>query len=289
MKNKLLSFGMVGLTGVLLSSFMLVQKGDEAQESKKSRHIKMTKIENGKKMELDTVLTGDDVFVWNGDTINPVKHIGKFSSSGLDKMHQVDVKVDRQNGKEKVMIFKHHGGKSGEPMIWNMDSGDDMEIVTEDNDSVGKRIVVRKRMKDGTANHLIFRNDGREMLVPPPPPIPPVPPVPPFPHMKVMKMRHAGQTIDLNDPNIVSYKKKNVKGGMEKIEIIRKKSENQENVMFNFNSDSEFRIPEAPEAPEFNWESEGDSIRMKIIEKRKVIKGKNGKEIEINVETEENK
>jgi hypothetical protein len=126
------------------------------------------------------------------------------------------------------------------------------------------------------------------MLVPPPPP-PPAPPVPPFPHMKVMKMQHGGQTIDLNDPNIVSYKKKDVKGGMEKIEIIRKKSENQENMMFNFNGDSELMVPEAPEAPEFNWESEGDSIRMKIIEKRKVIKGKNGKEIEINVETEENK
>ncbi len=289
MKNKLLLFGTIGLTGVLLSSFMLVQKRDETQEPKKSRHIKMTKIENGKKMELDTVFTNDDVFVWNGDTVNPVKHIGKFSSSGLGKMHQVDVKVDRQDGKEKVMIIKHRGGKSGEPMIWNMDSGDDMEFVTEEIDSAGKRIVVRKRMRDGSADHLIFRNDGSEMLVPPPPPPPPVPPVPPFPHMKVMKMQHAGQTIDLNDPNIVSYKKKDVKGGMEKIEILRKKSENQENMMFNFNSDSEFRIPEPPDAPEFNWKSEGDSIRMKIIEKRKVIKGQNGKEIEIKVETEENK
>jgi len=289
MKNKLLSFGTIGLTGALLSSFMLVQKGDEAQEPKKSRHIKMTKIENGKKMELDTVLTGDDVFVWNGDTVNPVKHIGKFSSSGSGKMHQVDVKVDRRDGKEKVMIIKHHDGKAGEPMIWNMDSGDDMEIVTEDIDSEGKRIVVRKRLNDGTFDRLIFRSDGREMPIPPPPPAPPVPPVTPFPHMKVMKMQHAGQTIDLNDPNIVSYKKKDVKGGMEKIEIIRKKSENRENVMFNFSSDSEFGIPEPPDAPEFNWESEGDSIRMKIIEKRKVIKGQNGKEIEIKVETEENK
>lgn len=286
MKNKLLLFGTIGLTGVLLSSFMLVQKGDEAQEPKKSRHIKMTKIENGKKMELDTVFTNDDVFVWDGDTINPVKHIGKFSSSGSGKMQKVDVKVDRQDGKEKVMIIRHSGGKSGEPMIWNMDSGDDMEIVTEDIDSAGKRIIVRKRMKDGTADQMIFMNDGREMLVPPPPP---VPPVPTFPHMKVMKMQHAGQIIDLNDPNIVSYKKKDVNGGLEKIEIIRKKSENQENVMFNFNSDSELMIPEPPDAPEFNWESEGDSIRMKIIEKRKVIKGNNGKEIEINVETEENK
>lgn len=288
MKNKLLSFGTIGLTGVLLSSFMLVQKGDGVQGPKKSRHIKMIKIENGKKMELDTVFTNDDVFVWNGDTVNPIKHTGKYSSSGPDKMQRVDVKVDRQDGKEKVMIFKHRGGKSGEPMIWNMDSGDDMEIVTEDVDSVGKRIVVRKRMNNGIEDHMSFRNGDYDMLVPPPPP-PPVPPMTPFSHMKVMKMQHGGQIIDLNDPNIVSYKKKDVKGGMEKIEIIRKKSENQENMTFDFNGDPELLVPEPPEAPELNWESDGDSIRMKVIEKRKVLKGKDGKEIEVKVETEENK
>jgi hypothetical protein len=288
MKNKLLSFGIVGLTGVLLSSFMLAQKGDEIQEPKKSRHIKLTKIENGKKMELDTAFTNENVFVWQGDTVNPPKHAVKYSSSGSDKMQQVDVKVDRKDGKEKVMIIKHRGGKSGEPMILNMDSGDDMEIVTEDIDSNGKHIVVRKRMKDGVEDHMSFRNGDFDMLVPPPPPQP-VPPMPPFPHMKVMKMQHAGQIIDLNDPNIVSYKKKDVKGGLEKIEIIRKKSENQENMTFDFNDDYELMAPEPPEAPEFNWESDGDSIHLKVIEKRKVIKGKEGKEIEVKVETEENK
>jgi hypothetical protein len=58
---------------------------------------------------------------------------------------------------------------------------------------------------------------------------------------------------------------------------------------FDFNSDTELMAPEPPEAPEFNWESDGDSIRMKVIEKRKVIKGKDEKEIEVKVETEENK
>jgi len=283
MKNKLLAFGIVGLTGIMLSSFSFVQKRDESQEPKNVRHIKMTKIENGKKMELDTVLTGNDVFIWDGDTINPDRHVGKYSSSGLDKMQRVDVTVDRKNGKENVMIFKHRGGRSGEPMIWNMDTNDDMEIITDDNDSLGKRIVVRKRMRDGVEDHMSFRNGNHDMLVPPPPP---VPPMPPFPHMKVMKMQHAGRIIDLNDPDIVSYKKKDVKGGMEKIEIIRKKSDDHENMTFDFNSDSELLAPEPPEAPEFNWDSKSDSIRMKVIEKRKVIKGKDGKEIEVKVETE---
>ena len=286
MKNKLLSFGIVGLTGVLLSSFVLVQRGHETQEPKKSRHIKMMKVENGKKMELDTVLTGDDVFVWNGDTINPVKHSKKFSPSGFDKMQHTDVNVDRQNGNEKVVIINNRGGKKGEPMIWNMDSGDDMDIVTEDNDSLGKRIVVRKRMRNDGENNMIYFN-GADMKHFPS--MPPMPPIPPMPHMKMMKTQHSGQIIDLNDPNIVSYRKKDMKGDMEKIEIIRKKSENQENMTFDFNVDHDFMAPEAPEAPEFNWESDGDSLRMKIIERKKVIKGKDGKEIEVKVETEENK
>lgn len=252
MKNKLLSFGIVGLTGVLLSSFVWVQRGHETQEPKKSRHIKMIKVENGKKMELDTVLTGDGVFVWNGDTINPVKHSKRFSPSGFDKMHHTDVNVDHQNGNEKVMIIKHRGGKKGEPMIWNMDSGDDMDM-----------------------KHF--------------PPMPPMPPMPPVPHMKMMKMKHSGQIIDLNDPNIISFKKKEMSGDREKIEIIRKKSGDNENATFNFKFDDELMVPEAPDTPEFNWKSDGDSIHMKIIERKKVIKGKDGKEIEVKVETEENK
>jgi hypothetical protein len=283
MKNTLLSFGMIGLTGIFLSSFAFMQKGDATQEQKKTRQIKMIKTENGKTMELDTVLTGDDVFVWHGDTINPDKYIKKFNASGFGKMHQVHVTVDPENGNEKVMILKHRGGKAGDPVIWQMDSGEDMEIITEDCDSLGKKVVIRKVKKGGDADYMTFF-DGKDMnAFPPPPPPPPVPPVPP---MKMMKMRHAGQSINLNDPNIVSYKKKDIKGGMEKIEIIRKKTEDVDNLNFDFEFNDELT---APEAPGFNWKSERDSLRMKIIEKKKVIKGKDGREVEVKVETQENK
>jgi len=287
MKNTLLSFGIFGLTGVLASSFASMQKGDETQEPKKTRHIKMVKIDNGKKMEIDTVLAGDDVFVWNGDTINPVKHIKKFSHADFDKMHRFDVKVDSKVGDENVMIIKHKGGKKGEAAFMHMLPDDDMDVITEDIDSVGKRIVVRKRMKDAQGNNMIYFNDEDMKHFPP---MPPVPPVPPVPHMRMMGIQHSGQIIDLNDPNIISFKKKEMSGDREKIEIIRKKSDDNENSTFNFRFDNdELMAPEAPDAPEFNWESEGDSLRMKIIEKKKVIKGKDGKEIEVKVETEENK
>ena len=286
MKNKLLSVGLVGLTGVLLSSFMLIQKGNESQEPKKSRHIKMVKIEDGKKMELDTVLTGNDVFVWNGDTINPEKHIKKFNRTEFDKMHRFDVKVDRKGEPEDVMIINHKGGQKGDPAIWSMSPDDGMEVITEDIDSVGKRIIVRKRMKDAHGNNMIYFN---EEIMKDFPPMPPVPPVPPVPHMKMMGIQHSGQIIDLNDPNIISFKKKEMSGDREKIEIIRKKSGNKEESTFNLQFDDELMPPMPPNAPEFNWESDGDSLRTRIIEKRKIIKGKDGKEIDVKVATEENK
>jgi len=279
MKNTLLSFGLAGLTTALLS-FTLVQKSDEVQEPKKTRHIKMMKMENGKKMELDTVLTNDDVFVWNGDTVNPIKHMRKVSPSGFDKMEKFDVKVDHQDGNEKVMIIKHKDGKGGQPMIWHMESDDDMDILTEDNDSTGKRIVVRKMLRDGDENMVFhFKNGDMKHF----PPMPPVPPVPPMPHMRMMKMQHSGQIINLNDPNIISFKKKEMSGGREKIEIIRKKTDTPEDITFDYRLDHESM------APELMRELENENQKMKIIEKKIDIDGKKGKEIKVEIENEENK
>jgi hypothetical protein len=285
MKNTLLLFGMVGLTAVMLSSFVLVQNGDEMQGPKRTRHIIMTKIENGKKMELDTVLTGDDVFVWMGDTINPIKHFGKFDRPEFDKMHPGDVRRDRRPGNEK-MIVRHGGQNDRELMIQEMDLDDDMEFFNEDNDSVGKRMVVRSRMRDGVDDHMIFMDGDREMLVPPPPPVQSMPPVP---NMKVMKMQRSGKTIDLNDPNIISYKKKKMSGNREKIEIIRKKSGHAENTTFNFQFDDDLMVPEPPEVPVFKGELEGDSLQMQINREEETIDGKKGKKIEVEIQSKENK
>jgi hypothetical protein len=279
MKNTLLSFGLAGLTTALLS-FTFIQKSGEIQEPKKARHIKMLKMENGKKMELDTVLTNDDVFVWNGDTINPIKQNKKVNPSGFDKMEKFDGTVDHKGRNEKVMIIKHKDGKSGEPMILRMDSDDDMEVITEDNDSTGKRIVVRKRMKDGDENQVFYFKNGEMNHFPP---MPPVPPVPPMPHMNVMKMQHSGQIINLNDPNIISFKRKKMSGDREKIEIIRKNSDIPEDMNFDFKFDDDSM------APELIRGLEGENQKMKIIEKEIKVNGKKGKEIKVEIENEENK
>jgi hypothetical protein len=282
MKNTLLSFGIAGLATVLLS-FTFIQKNETDQEPKKVRHIKMTKIENGKKMELDTVLHNDDVFVWNGDTINPPKHGKMMHSSGGNGMKHMDVTVDDEGGNENVMIMKHRGGKPGEPIILNLDNGEDMEIVTENVDSLGKRIIVRKHITDGDGNHMIFFDDGDMKHFTP---------MSPVPHMR---MRHSGQIIDLNDPNVISYKKKDLSGGREKIEIIRKKSTEPEDMNFNFEVGDELMPPPpppppgAPGAPEIIHEYNNGNEKVKIIEKDTKVDGKDGKKVEVEVESKETK
>jgi len=282
MKNTLLSIGLAGISTALFS-FSFIQKSDEVQEPKKERHIKMTKIENGKKVELDTVLTNDDVFVWNGDTIDPGRHIKDPRPSGIDKMQHVNVTVDHKGGNEKVMIIKHNGGKSGEPMIWNMDSGEKMEIVTENIDSMGKTIVVRTHINDGEGNQMFLFHDGDMKH------IAPVPPIPPLSHLR---MHHSGQIIDLNDPNVISYKKKDLKDGREKIEIIRKKSVEPEESRYNFEFDDEMMPPPPPPSPdaqEIIREYYDGNGNVKIIEKSTKVDGIEGKEIEVEVESKETK
>jgi hypothetical protein len=276
MKSTLHTLGIAGVAAVLFSSFVLVENNDNAQSPKKGRHVRLVKIENGKKMQIDTVFTNDDVFVWNGDTINPVKHFKPGENADFKV-----IKDGMKNGREKMMIFVDRDREKENPDMMGISPEDEMDIMVDDNDTVGKKIIVRK-MKGGPKDHMIFFNEmGPKHF----PPVPPVPPIFPTPH--IMKFKHAGRVIDLNDPGVVSYKKKDLKGGLEKIEIIRKKAdEDTANFDFQFDGD-DFMAPEPPEAPEmpdFDLHSDNDSLKMRIIEKKKVVDGKNGKEIEVKVE-----
>lgn len=237
MKNNFAVWGIGGVAAaMLISSFTFTQN----QDQKKTRHVKLTKVENGKTMHLDTMLSGDDVFIWNGDTINPEKHIREFSPSKFDKLHNTD-KMDRQ---KRVKIYKGGAGPDMDQLILHSDSGEDFQIFTEEGDSVGKKIRIHKRLRDGNAeDHLIFLDEraGRH--------IPGVPPVPPVPHIRQFRHQNSAKGINLNDPNVISYKKKDIGGGREKIEIIRKKTTETENFDFDFETNHLMPVPPVPPVP----------------------------------------
>ena len=66
-----------GFALFVLSSFSIRENPQDPPRGKKTeKHIKMVKVDdNGKKIELDTVIAGDEILVWNGDTISGGKEL----------------------------------------------------------------------------------------------------------------------------------------------------------------------------------------------------------------------
>jgi hypothetical protein len=114
-----------GFAVFLLSSIAVAQQTPPPpppKAPKTEKHIKMIKVDDqGKKMVLDTVLTNNEPFVWNGDTIGGGKELKWISKEGfkLDSVHQnFDTKFDyniEDDGKGNMVIMK--SGKGGKHMI----------------------------------------------------------------------------------------------------------------------------------------------------------------------------
>ena len=260
MKNTFALLGVAGLAAWGLSSFSVYQKAQQAQPQMK-RHIKITKIENGNKLELDTRLSGNNVFVWNGDTINPDKDSKKFSPSGFDKIHHPD---GGGNSHKNIRIYQYGDSKTGNSTGWQSDPGKDVEIYSQDaGDLAQKKIIIHRRLKDGTVDDRIIYLKGPNGES-----FPPMPPIPSIPPMKMRNDHHGESTIDLNDPNIVSFRKKKLSGDREKIEIIRKKSEIANNMNVDYQMDDGMAIPEPPEPPVFMDEFNNDDTLKKQIRKQ---------------------
>jgi hypothetical protein len=51
-----------------------------------------------------------------------------------------------------------------------------------------------------------------------------------MPHVFHIEKNYSGNIIDLSDPEIISYKKKSIRNGREKIVIIREKKDNENDV-----------------------------------------------------------
>lgn len=113
-----------GIAVFSLPSFILI--GDYPQDPPKTKktekHIKMVKVDNnGKKVELDTMLDNDAPFVWEGDTVGNAKEMKWITKEDfkMDSMHQnFDMNFEyniEDDGEGNVVIMK--SGKGGKHMI----------------------------------------------------------------------------------------------------------------------------------------------------------------------------
>ena len=180
MKRILMVIFLSGFTFFLLSSLYLIGENpqDPPRDKKTEKHIKMIKVgDNGKKVELDTIITGDQIFVLQGDTIGSGKEM-KWISKGDFKMDSIHQNFD--------MNFEYKIEDDGE----------------------GNMVI----MKSGKG--------GKHRIIAPVPPGAPMPPN--APGMMMFRSHNNKNVIDLSDPGIISYDKKILKDGTEKITIVRK-------------------------------------------------------------------
>jgi len=108
-----------GLAFFSLSSFYFIGESpqDPPRGKKTEKHIKMVKVDDsGKKVELDTVIHGDQVFVWQGDTIGGGKELKWITKDDfkMDSVHRFDYKIEG-DGNKRIMIMK--SGKGDDHMI----------------------------------------------------------------------------------------------------------------------------------------------------------------------------
>lgn len=181
MKRILSMTGILGLTILFTSAISIRETPQDPPRGKKTKHIKMVKVDSdGKTTELDTVIEGDNIFIWNGDTIGGEHKLKWVSEGDFEMDFDIDVK---ETADGKIIILK--SGKGGEHNVM-MFGGDEGE------------------------NEMIFG-------------VPHMVGAPHGPKVMMMKMHKQGNVIDLSDPGIISYEKKDLKDGKEKITIVRKK------------------------------------------------------------------
>jgi len=198
------------LTTTLFSYGQTAEKKAPApKEQKKEQHVKVMVSQNGKVVEIDTTFNFTDEKVVKFKVDSMLKRLDVADSESDDNKI-----IIIRKGKE--MHMSHTGGNGpGEEQISVFYHSNDSNAIKE-----GKKVI---RYGDGGKVVMLY-NDGD--MVPPPPPPPPMPGM----HVKSFKM-HGGDpfAMDPNDQDIITYDKKDIGKGLEKITIVRKKrTENQQ-------------------------------------------------------------
>jgi len=174
---------------------------------KKEQHVKVVIKQDGKEIKIDTTfnLVDEKMINFKVDSI-----LSNLDIKGIE--NNASNMVFRRGGKARYWNHLSRGNFPGaeqfDTLIQNGDSG----MV------VHKHKIVR--MGEGDDNLAVDDQDGDNLMPPPPPP---PPPMPPFPFEYNQSFNIDPFAFDAKDNAIISYDRKDLGKGLEKITIIRKK------------------------------------------------------------------
>jgi hypothetical protein len=195
-------------------------------EKKKITHVKVVTIKDGKETVIDTSFTGENMKVFSHTGDKSFSWVTSGDSLKVDTLTE-DFEYITGAGKGKKMVIMRHGKDEGPMVIREMETEGDS----------GKKIVVHVEKispEDGDIliNHRSFGRQGR---------LSPAPLFPPASLTTGQAFRFQNNTnvINLADPGIISYKKKKLSGGREKITIIRNEVMQTDEETFNIQLDDQ--------------------------------------------------
>jgi hypothetical protein len=209
------SFFMLALVAVFIfAAGMKPVPQDDSKQPQKKTHLKVVTVKDGKKQVLDTVIESKDLKVMHMGKGNAFTWTTTGTGISADSISE-DIEIVKDGGKSSHVILHKRGGEKGNVII--------REIKTEGDSGKQVTVTVEKAGPDG--ENVFIARPGRNMrhrVVGEPLSLGmPVA----FPGTQIMRHLSGRNLIDLSDPGIISYQKKKMSGGREKITIIRNEVE----------------------------------------------------------------
>ena len=195
-----------------MAGLVRVNAQEKKEELMKEKHIRIVTIKDGVKEVTDTVIVGDNQGLGFTGKDKKFRWVAEECDS-LPGFQEFD--LDNDELERIILMKKRH---AGDPVIIRR-----FESVGDSGRKVS--VLIKKAgTGEGDEDVIYLSGDGKKVkrliTAPMRHDVPGIPPVPPLRFS--MKQRNV---IDLSDPGIISYKKKKMSGGKEKITVIRQEPE----------------------------------------------------------------
>jgi len=255
-KNVLFAFVVLAL--FVAASGMKPLSQDDPPAVKKKAHIRMVTIKDGKEQVVDTIVTGDKMHVFSSGKGKNFTWTTTGEVLSDTMLKNLEIIREDTDGK-KVIVHRGRGGRV--PMYITEtetvgDSGKQVIVHVETTEDGEKDVRLKRPMR--MPRHRMMHAPFAPMLDVPLGPMP------------IRRHLQSRNMIDLSDPGIISYEKKKLSGGREKITIIRNEVKETENKVIEIRTGDGENEELIREIPHINREIkvQKEMVKPEPIEKK---------------------